>query len=291
MNSPQMVELIRPLIKGDGFYETLIPGVHLFASYKPTPRTPLLYEPMLCIIAQGSKIGFLGDREICYNSGHYLVQTLPLPIEVEVHASEEEPLYGMSVRIDPAMLAELVVDTEVIQCSTPDLCPKPMDSVVITEEMREAVIRLLRALHDPNAAKLMGSSRVREVLFEALQGAQGKALKALINHQGNYSRITQILPQLQSELAEDITVEQLARRANMSVSTFHQHFKQVTRASPLQYIKRLRLLKAQLLLSHDELNVTQTAMAVGYRSVNQFSRDYKRYFGVNPTYEKRRDVA
>lgn len=44
-------------------------------------------------------------------------------------------------------------------------------------------------------------------------------------------------------LASGHSVEALARQANMSLSTFHQYFKQITRTSPVQYIKRLRLIK------------------------------------------------
>ncbi|WP_020409068.1 AraC family transcriptional regulator [Hahella ganghwensis] len=292
MNCPEMLELIEPLAQVDGFYKTLVPSVCLFSSRQPKPRTPIMYEPSICIIAQGSKVGFLGDRVIPYNSGHYLVQTLPLPFECETYASEENPLFGIAVTLDAPVLAELVMETGGQQYPQDEQsCPKPMDSVAMTKSMREAVMRLLRALHDPQTAKLMGEGRVREVIYEALLGEQGKAMRALVHNQGNYSRIVRVLNQMRSELADEISVDQLARQANMSVSTFHQHFKQVTRASPLQYLKRLRLIKAQLLLNQNELNVTQTASAVGYKSVNQFSRDYKRYFGISPTYEKRGEVA
>ncbi|MBU2711273.1 AraC family transcriptional regulator [Zooshikella harenae] len=287
MNCPVMMALIRLLVKHDGISETLLPEVSLFSSHKPQPRVPLIYQPSLCIVAQGRKIGYLGDREIHYDSGHYLVQTLPLPFECETFASEEAPLFGMSVSIDAATLAELVLalDDPLANDDNSEP-PKPMGSVAMTVGMEEAVIRLLRALHDPQAARVMGRNRVREVIFEALQGEQGPALRALVENQGHYSRIVQVLTQMHSELADDISVEQLARRANMSLSTFHHHFKQVTRSSPIQYLKRLRLIKAQLLLSHDEFNVTQTASAVGYKSINQFSRDYKRYFGVSPIQDK-----
>ncbi|MGI0117125.1 AraC family transcriptional regulator N-terminal domain-containing protein [Zooshikella sp. RANM57] len=287
MNCPVMMALISQLIKHDGISETLLPEVSLFASHKPQPRVPLIYQPSLCIVAQGQKIGYLGDREIHYDSGHYLVQTLPLPFECETFASEEAPLFGISVSIDAATLAELVLALDApLSYDNNAEPPKPMDSVAMTKGMEEAVIRLLRALYDPQAARVMGHNRVREVIFEALQGEQGPALRALVQNQGHYSRIVQVLTQMHSELADDISVEQLARRANMSLSTFHHHFKQVTRSSPIQYLKRLRLIKAQLLLSHDEFNVTQTASAVGYKSVNQFSRDYKRYFGVSPIQDK-----
>lgn len=285
MNLPAMMRLIEPLLQHDGYSDTALAGVTVFGSHKHLKRTPMVYQPSLIFVAQGRKVGYLGDREIHYNPGHYLVQTLPLPFECETFASETAPLMGVSVRIDPATLAELVHAS--LPAAAAQGSPEPMASVAMTAAMEEAVTRMLRALADPQTAQLMGPSRVREVIFEALSGAQGPALRALVDGSGNYSRVVQALELMHTDIAAELSVEQLAEQAHMSVSSFHQHFKDVTQSSPLQYIKRLRLLKAQMLLSRDDLNVTQTAERVGYRSVNQFSRDYKRYFAVSPLQDKR----
>ncbi|SIS90133.1 AraC family transcriptional regulator [Neptunomonas antarctica] len=286
-----LVSLLEPLHqdKEDGFYASAVSGVSLLRCQEAHGRNPIIYEPSLIFIAQGKKVGYLGDRVIEYNPGHYLVQTLPLPFECETYASQDKPLLGIAVSIDLTVLAELV-HTSLPEYGIPsdhNSSPKPMDSVAMTEGMQEAVSRLVRALHDPLDAHVMGQARVREVVFEALKGQQGPALKALILHQGNYSRVIRVLSELQQKIDEGITVEALAVRANMSVSNFHKHFKEVTRCSPLQYLKRLRLIKARLLLSHDDLNVGQTARAVGYKSINQFSRDYKSYFGTSPKQDVR----
>jgi transcriptional regulator GlxA family with amidase domain len=99
------------------------------------------------------------------------------------------------------------------------------------------------------------------------------------------------LKQLHLLLGQEVRVEQLAEDANMSVSSFHHHFKVIAGSSPLQYLKRLRLLKAQMLLNQGHINVTQIALEVGYKSIHQFSRDYKRYFGAPPTKDKQREEA
>ncbi|WP_166264579.1 AraC family transcriptional regulator [Marinobacter caseinilyticus] len=288
--SSTLTELIRPLAGRDGFSDTSLAPVSVVASHRPVARTPLVYEPSLTVIAQGQKIGHLGDREIHYNPGHYLVQTLPLPFECETFASSEQPLLGISIRIEPAVLGELVKETGFDAQLLAREIPEPMASVAMTQGMQEAVVRLLRALHDPLDAQVMGTARIREVIFEALKGSQGPALRALTLNQGHYARIVQVLTQMHAGFTDDMTVEHLARQANMSVSTFHQHFKQVAGSSPLQYVKRLRLIKSRLLLSHDDLNVNQTAAAVGYQSVHQFSRDYKRFFGVSPINDRQPSV-
>ncbi|WP_018719516.1 AraC family transcriptional regulator [Arhodomonas aquaeolei] len=275
--------LIEPLVEREGRTATGLPAVSLVCVRTPEERQPLIYEPSLVVIAQGRKIGYLGDREIHYDPGHYLVQTLPLPFECETHASAEEPLLGAFVHLDPAVLGEMVTAMAgQAETKAPARDPQPMASVAMTTGMQEAVTRLLRALHDPAELEAMGQARVRDVIFEALKGEQGPALRALVLNHGHYSRIAKVLSDLHRNFTGDCSVPVLARQANMSPSTFHQNFKAVTRTSPIQYMKRLRLIKAQQLLTQDGFNVNRAAMSVGYRSVPQFSRDFKRCFGVSP---------
>lgn len=285
-----LVELIAPLVNQDGYTATALPSVTLMSLHRPVARTPLMYEPSLHIVAQGYKIGYLGNREIHYGPGQYLVQTLPLPFECETHASLASPLLGVSIRLDPALLGELVAAMGE-SAGTIDKSPEPMASVSMDDGMLGAVVRLLQTLHDAGDSAAMGSLRVRDVVFQALKGRQGAALRALVHHQGHYSQIVQVLSHLHARYAEDVSVEHLARQANMSPSAFHQHFKQITQASPLQYLKRLRLIKAQQLLVQETHNVSQIADAVGYRSISQFSRDYKRYFGTPPLRHRKAEHA
>nr|WP_163504025.1 AraC family transcriptional regulator [Halomonas socia] len=286
-----LVDLLAPLIESDGYTATPLPGVSLMAMHRAHGPAPLIYDPSLIIVAQGHKVGYLGAREIHYGPGHYLVQTLPLPFECLTLASAEAPLLGVSVRLEPGLLGELVtaMGESLVDATAAD--PVPMASVPMAAGMHGAVVRLLESLHEPGAAAAMGEARVREVVFEALKGEQGPALRALVLHQGHYARIVQVLTRLQVHYAEDISVEEMARQANMSLSTFHQHFKQIVHSSPLQYVKRLRLIKAQQLLMQDVRNVNRAAAAVGYRSVSQFSRDYKRYFGASPLQHRREERA
>ena len=71
----------------------------------------------------------------------------------------------------------------------------------------------------------------------------------------------------------------------MSVAAFHHYFKLVTASSPLQYLKRIRLDQARRLMAHDGYNAGTAARAVGYESPSQFSREFKRLFGVTPVEE------
>jgi AraC-like DNA-binding protein len=82
-------------------------------------------------------------------------------------------------------------------------------------------------------------------------------------------------------------VEPLAAMAGMSLAAFYRRFRKVTAMTPIQYQKRLRLLKARRQLLFEPHDAASVAFSVGYESLSQFSREYARMFGMQPG----RDVA
>lgn len=282
-----LVSLIEPLANRDGFIPTRLPGVQVLRCSQDIARGPQLYEPSLVIIAQGSKLAYLGPRTLEYGAGHYLIQALPVPFECETYAMPDAPLLGISVAIDRAMLGELVLAMGLTPGrSLAAQTPESMTSAELDDAMRGCVERLLQCLHDPLECQVMGQARLRELLFVALRGPQADVLRALVEQHGQFARIAAALSHLHAHFTEPLNVETLASCANMSASTFHEHFKRSTLLSPVQYLKRLRLLKAQRLLLVEGLGVAQVAHQVGYQSSSQFSREYKRYFERNPGEER-----
>ena len=118
-----------------------------------------------------------------------------------------------------------------------------------------------------------------------LLGEQGGALRALANRDDHFARVARVLRQIHADYARPLSVEEMARKAGMSVAAFHHAFKLVTASSPLQYLKRIRLDHAKRLMTHDGYNASTAARAVGYESASQFSREFKRLFGATPVEE------
>ena len=286
---PELAARIARHVDRDGFIQTPLAGLTLIA-YRGAPlRQPEIYDPSLVFVLQGEKTAFLEDRVIHYGAGHYLVQAIPVPFECESRADAEAPLLGLALRIEPAILNELV--TALPDDAWPDAEPTdietlPMAAVVMDERMANALARLLDCLDDALLARAMYHMHVREVIFEALRGPQGHLLRHLIHERGAYARIAAAINRLHADYAEPLSVQELAEAVHMSTSSFHHHFKQMTRLSPLQYQKRIRLLAARDLLASRVENVGGAAHAVGYQSISQFSREYKRYFGVAPTHDR-----
>ena len=152
----------------------------------------------------------------------------------------------------------------------------------MSEELSGAVIRLLECLKCPLDSRLLGRQTVREIFYRVLRSEHGGALRVLARRDEQFSRIARVLKHLHAACAEPFHAEDLAKRAGMSVSAFHYHFKLVTASSPIQYLKRIRLDQARRLMVHDGYNASSAARAVGYESPSQFSREFKRLFGVTP---------
>ncbi|MEE1925331.1 AraC family transcriptional regulator [Pseudomonas sp. 148P] len=278
-----LCQLIRPLASRPGFVGTRLPGVEVLSWSHYVASSPQIYEPSIMVLAQGSKLARLGERTLDYGAGQYLLQALSVPFMCETFASEAEPLYGVAIGLDPLVLGEMTqhmapLPVGMLRAQTPE----SMSSAPLDAPMREAVVRLLQCLQDDEEARVLGAARMREVYYAALKGPQAGALRALVEQQGAFARIGASLAYLRDHYDQPLSIEQLAGQANMSASAFHEHFKRTTLLSPIQYLKRLRLLKAQQMLIGEGLGVAQVAHRVGYQSSSQFSREYKRQFARSP---------
>ncbi|QGZ64163.1 AraC family transcriptional regulator [Paraburkholderia acidisoli] len=286
-NQTRIVELMLHLTQRDGVHVTPIDGVRLYRGSQSHPRQPVMYEPSIFIVCQGRKRGFLGDQVFIYDAQQYLVLSVPMPFECETEASPEKPILAIGVRVDLTTVAELLMaldDSRGGAYSEPSgIYATPLDA-----PLSNAVLRLLEALAQPCEARILGPAIVREICYRVLTGEQGDAIRAALTHQHHFGRIAKALRRIHSDYRGDLDVVTLAAEAGMSLAVFHAHFKAVTSTSPMQYVKTTRLHHARLLITHDGLNVSAAAVRVGYESASQFSREFKRLFGMSPADEMRR---
>ncbi|MFC0228312.1 AraC family transcriptional regulator [Serratia aquatilis] len=271
---------------GKGYSPSPVPKVKILYADEHCPRQAVMYEPGIVIIFQGHKVGYCGSKAFQYDPRNYLLMTVPLPFECETFASPEQPLVGLAVNIDTQMLQDLLIDI-----GDDDYLMKPrMESsgvnlAPLSDEMLCATERLLDVMAKPLDARVLGPQIVRELLYYVLRGNCGASLQELVNRHTHFGQIAKALRRIENQYAESLNVEQLAYEVNMSVSAFHHNFKAVTNTSPLQYVKSYRLHKARLLMVHDGLKASTAAIKVGYESASQFSREFKRLFGITPSDE------
>lgn len=278
--------LLAETAKDQGMHPTSVDGVKLARADRSYPRSPVLYEPSVCIIASGRKKGYIGDRQVIYDANNYLVLSIPLPFECEVEA-DDGPVLGVCVRMDSTVLSELAMQLGVRYQGemNPADC---FQSTPVEAPMMNAAVRLVECLRSPVDATVLGPAVVREIAYYALRGPQGKGLLATLGRTGPAAQIQVILHRIHTRYAEPINVERLALEVGMSISSLHHHFKAVTSSSPVQYLKSVRLHKARMLMMLDGLGAALAADRVGYESPSQFSREFKRFFGSRPSEDIRR---
>lgn len=145
-----------------------------------------------------------------------------------------------------------------------------------------SIARLFPIMKEPAHRAFMEKHIKKEIIFYILCGSCGSQfLQSIINIQ-QAGEIYEINSWIKENFRHSFTVEELAEKRNMSVSLFHQKFKSAVGMGPLQCQKRLRLTEARRLMLDENQNVTEASMEVGYESVSQFTRDYRKMFGMNP---------
>jgi AraC-like DNA-binding protein len=266
----------------EGLLVTAIPGVSLARRDAPTQPTSSLYEPSICVIAQGVKRVLLGADTYVLDVHHFLLTAVDLPTVVQIlHASREQPYLSLLVQLDSRELAQLMADG---QLPPPRAQPasRGMATGAITVPLLSACQRLLDLLAAPQDMPILAPLIQREILYRLLVGEQGVRLRQIAAAGSPSQQIAQAIAWLKRHHTRPLRIEELAAHAHMSPSTFHQHFRALTAMSPLQYQKWLRLNEARRLMLTEHLDATTAALQVGYASPSQFSREYRRVFGAPP---------
>lgn len=83
--------------------------------------------------------------------------------------------------------------------------------------------------------------------------------------------------------AEELSLTQVARAVNISPNYLSEKFKQVTGTNFVDHVARTRFEKARILLNDVGLRVSEIAFAVGFQSLSQFNRVFKKLAGTSPT--------
>ena len=269
-----------------GVAETALTGVRVLISAMPTEAVHHVTEPGLGIVVQGAKNTVVGDRVFEYGEGDFVVTSVDLPISSHVvRASAARPYLACRMALDPAAIAALLLEAP----GTDELVTAPCGMGVhkAAPELLEAVVRLLRLLDTPRDAPVLRPLIEREILWRLLCGEQGGRVRQIGLADSRLAQVSLAIRWIRQHFAEAVSIEELARLATMSVSSFHRHFRAVTAMTPIQFQKQIRLQEARSRLLAEADDVAAVGFAVGYDSASQFSREYSRLFGAPPG----RDVA
>lgn len=266
---------------------TAVPGVLMFRHEEPTQPRNAVYEPCVCLVAQGAKRVLLGDDTYVYNARHYLIASVHLPTMVQIaEASREKPCLGLVLKLDQREISQLMADSQL----PPPRAQQPGRGMMLGEvtlPLLNAFQRLIELLDAEQDIPILAPVIQREIIYRLLVGDQGARLRQIAATGSQSHQIARAIDWLKGNFTQPLRIDALAAEARMSTSTFHHHFRSMTALSPLQYQKQLRLQEARRLMLAERMDAATAAFEVGYESPSQFSREYNRLFGAPPL----RDIA
>jgi len=280
-----LAALLARHIPKTGMVSTRVPRLSLFRADAPTMPLPAVYDASLCLIAQGAKRVSLGGESFDYDAAHYLLVSVDLPLVGHViQADPDAPYLCCKIDIDQAALADLILaeGNRAPKADLPALAVYRCD-----DDLIDATWRLVRLLNDPDSIPALAPLIEREILYRLLTGPHGPALRFMAVAESHLNQVSRAIATIRTAFDQPLRIADIAAAAGMSTSSLHEHFKAVTKMTPLAYQKQLRLQEARRLMLSGNSTAGSAGFAVGYESPSQFNREYARLFGAPP----RRDIA
>ncbi|WP_286903276.1 AraC family transcriptional regulator [Vreelandella sedimenti] len=277
----KLVDNIGRHTQNDGTYKTPIPGVSLIRSGTPTIPMPAVYEPTLCLIAQGRKRVMLGTTMYVYDSARYLIASVDMPvIGTVIEASESAPYLCLVLNLDMAALSDLTLKLPASTENNTSANGITLNDT--TPEILDAAVRLTDLLDKPDDIEALAPLVIREILYRLLTDPGNCILRQMATADSRLNQIAKAIVWLREHYSEACRINDIADTLGMSSSSFHSHFKAITSMTPLEFRGQLRLQEARRLMVAEGMDASSAGYSVGYESPSQFSRDYTRMFGSPP---------
>ncbi|UGQ26976.1 AraC family transcriptional regulator [Acinetobacter calcoaceticus] len=287
--SENLVDAFLYLAPAEGLYPTFISNITLMRVDHSTSPVAVLQEPSIVLVIQGVKRGYIGKDIFQFRQEQCLFISIAIPFDCDTVVENNEPMLAIAIKFESQMMVDLVtkldkeqqVVTEDSQSGDLKLSCG-LRVIDMNPTISEVALRLLNLLRSKQDTFILGEQVKRELVYRVLQASGGEFIKNLSAMASRNGVIYTICEIIQRDYYRNLTVQELAKQAGMSISLFHQTFKKVTNYSPLQYIKITRLHKARELIMNNKMGVAEAAYEVGYVSASQFSREFKRLFGIPP---------
>jgi AraC-like DNA-binding protein len=262
-------------------YCTAIEGLKVGRTDQPSELYHTMFHTSFGVVAQGVKESMVAGAQFRYAAGHSLLCAADVPVTSRVtDATPSAPYLAMHLEIDLAMVAELLR-------SRTCFFTKPGDDQVfgffpLHTDLYDPLVRLVSLLDRPHDIPVMAPLIRREIIWKLLHSEHGVILSQFALGRSHAARIGRATAWIRGNYAETLSIADLASKASMSVPSFHRHFKAVTSMSPLQFQKWVRLQEARRGLASAR-SISSIAYDVGYESISQFNRDYRRHFNLTPS--------
>lgn len=224
--------------KGDGLHATAINPLRFLRESDTSRAMRGISQPILAIVVQGKKEVLLNEETYLYGVAQYLVVAVDLPIcGFAVEASPDHPYLSFALDLDPVQLCDIIAQIN-LGSDRQDNAIRGLFVSDAEPSLIDCAIRLTQLLDTPQDIAFLAPTIVREIYYRLLVGEQGEAVRQIATSGSKMQRIAKAIALIKADFSKPLRIETLAEHANMSISSFHRHFKAVTSMSPLQYQKQ-----------------------------------------------------
>lgn len=266
-----------------GRFNTDIDGLTIARFNQPHEDDNCFYAPSIGLIVQGDKESVIGETTLNYGAYQCLVNGVDVPCVSKVfNVSPDSPFLAISLMIDRELAMEL---STALSATAPITTNKDNLGVSIAKaniDIIDAFTRLMEVLSTPEYISILAPILIQEIHYYIMTGPQAGVLRKIATRGSHSNQIAEAITWLRENYAKAVVIDTLAQKVNMTLTSFHRHFKQMTSMSPLQFQKSLRLYEAQRIMLTEGKDANTTSFMVGYESPTQFNRDYKKMFGEPP---------
>lgn len=273
----------------DGETVTVVPGLSLLRLRSTLLVGRGLLRPSLCVVAQGEKTAQAGSGPtLRYSAGNFLASSIDMPLAGRVvSASKSKPYLAVAFALPPHDVLSVVKEAKLTIDTT--ACSARATFVGVCDaRLLDVVLRSVSSLGDEREALFLAPLLRRELIYRLVTGPSASAVcqSALLARADD--GVGRAVDWIREHFKEPLSIQNLARLAKMSTSSLQHKFKAAVMMGPLQYQKRLRLEEARRLLLGGIADATHAAFDVGYQSTSQFTREYRRQFGLPPLRDVKR---
>ena len=284
----ELARLIDKHAKEIGPHQTDIPLLRFSKRIEPAGPLYGLQRLAFCITLQGLNKVQITDAVMPHGPGEYFISTIKFPVTGFIEdATPEKPFLAFILELTPKQILKVAQESNISLKIKGNEAVRGVYINQLTPILEEVSTRLARLLETPQDIEMMAPMITKEIIYRLLQEPQGHILLAMASEGSSNNKVSEAIDYIMNHYTESLKVDTLAKMMNMSSSTFHRTFKEITAMSPLQFQKQLRLQRARELLL-ESTGVTEAAYQVGYESSSQFSREYSRMFGMPPREDARR---
>lgn len=283
-NIHKLVKKIRLLSLNEECNATALPYLLLYRNIQKKIKMPQLNNPYIYLVLDGSVRLYTPSGIMDYIAGQYSVSAIDTPTAGYILTySEQQDFLALSLEftVNDVLSTAIDLDETLIE----QIMNSELDATTIQDSDNNVVnciYRLFTMIDKYSELNFIGKHIKKEIIFYILCGSYGKEFLQSITNIQQAGDIYEANSWIKENFKDSFTIESLAEQRSMSVSLFHQRFKSAVGMGPLQCQKRLRLTEARRLMLDENKNVTEASMEVGYGSVSQFTRDYRKMFGKSP---------